>query len=207
MILMIFSTVLAPQDPALTVESLAISATGRPPTSAVPVMTPSAGSPSAVALAKIPSSAKLPGSVSSAMRSRAKSLPAASAALWYFGAPPFSISARTPGRSAWLAISGSGSLPAPREPVARCWFCTFVTSRGYPPLRRVSEIVPQTDGWCTVVPCSRPITSSRRCSRCWMPRVAGYRAPSRSSRQASEPWPPPRWRWPAAECARWPSRP
>ena len=32
MILMIFSTVLAPQDPALTVESLAISATGRPPT-------------------------------------------------------------------------------------------------------------------------------------------------------------------------------
>ena len=51
MIRMIFSTVRAPQDPALTVESLAISATGRPPMVAVPVITPSAGRPGSSALA------------------------------------------------------------------------------------------------------------------------------------------------------------
>ena len=80
MIRMIFSTVRAPQDPALTVESLAISATGRPPTSAVPVTTPSAGSPSASALANRPSSVKLPSSIRNAIRSRANSLPRAAAA-------------------------------------------------------------------------------------------------------------------------------
>src|SRR5579875_2106774 len=79
MILMIFSTVRAPQDPALTVESFAIRATGRPATVAVPVITPSAGRPRASAFAKMPSSARLPGSTSSAIRSRAKSLPAAAA--------------------------------------------------------------------------------------------------------------------------------
>jgi hypothetical protein len=47
MIRMIFSTVRAPHEPAFTVESFAISATGRPPMVAVPVTTPSAGSPSA----------------------------------------------------------------------------------------------------------------------------------------------------------------
>ena len=82
MIRMIFSTVRAPQDPALTVESLAISATGRPPTSAVPVTTPSAGSPSASALANRPSSVKLPSSIRNAIRSRANSLPRAAAASW-----------------------------------------------------------------------------------------------------------------------------
>ena len=51
MIRMIFSTVRAPQEPALTVESLAIRQTGRPSMVAVPVTTPSAGSPSASALA------------------------------------------------------------------------------------------------------------------------------------------------------------
>ena len=80
MIRMIFSTVRAPQEPALTVESFAISATGRPPTVAVPVITPSAGSPSASTLAKAPSSVKLPSSTSRAIRSRANSLPWAAAA-------------------------------------------------------------------------------------------------------------------------------
>jgi hypothetical protein len=51
MILMIFSTVRAPHDPALTVESLAIRQTGRPAMVALPVITPSAGRPSASALA------------------------------------------------------------------------------------------------------------------------------------------------------------
>jgi hypothetical protein len=48
---MIFSTVRAPHEPAFTVESLAIRQTGRPSIVAEPVTTPSAGSPSAIALA------------------------------------------------------------------------------------------------------------------------------------------------------------
>ena len=79
MIRMIFSTVRAPHDPALTVESFAISATGRPSTAAVPVITPSAGRPSARTLANAPSSVKLPSSASRAIRSRANSLPWAAA--------------------------------------------------------------------------------------------------------------------------------
>ena len=82
MIRMIFSTVRAPHEPALTVESLAISATGRPPIVAVPVITPSAGRVGSSALAYRPSSARLSLSVSSAIRSRANSLPLAAAASW-----------------------------------------------------------------------------------------------------------------------------
>src|SRR6202044_2184352 len=111
MILMIFSTVRAPQEPALTVESLAISATGRPSTSAVPVMTPSAGRPSARALAYRPSSVKLPSSTRPAIRARANSLPAASADWWYRGAPPCSTRSRSPA-SPWSAPSGG--------PASRC---------------------------------------------------------------------------------------
>lgn len=51
MIRMIFSTVRAPQLPAFTVESFAIRQTCRPSMVAVPVTTPSAGSPSAIAFA------------------------------------------------------------------------------------------------------------------------------------------------------------
>ena len=80
MIRMIFSTVRAPQEPALTVESFAISATGRPPIVAVPVITPSAGSPAASTFAYRPSSVKLPLSARNAIRSLAKSFPLAAAA-------------------------------------------------------------------------------------------------------------------------------
>src|SRR5438067_10454199 len=83
-ILMIFSTVRAPQEPALTVESFAIRQTGRPSTVASPVITPSAGKPSASALAYMPSSTNDPSSTSSATRSRANSLPRAALAAWYF---------------------------------------------------------------------------------------------------------------------------
>jgi hypothetical protein len=79
MILMIFSTVRAPQDPAFTVESLAISATARPPTVATPVTTPSAGSPAASTFANAPSSLKLPSSTRSAIRSLANIFPLAAA--------------------------------------------------------------------------------------------------------------------------------
>ena len=64
----------------MTVESLAITATSRPPIVAVPVTTPSAGRPSARAFANRPSSVKLPASVSSLIRSRANSFPVAAAA-------------------------------------------------------------------------------------------------------------------------------
>jgi hypothetical protein len=79
---MIFSTVRAPHEPALTVESFAISRTGRPSTVAAPVTTASAGRPSASALASRPSSTNEPSSTSSAIRSRAKSLPLAALAAW-----------------------------------------------------------------------------------------------------------------------------
>src|SRR5215831_10070583 len=113
MIRMIFSTVRAPQDPALTVESLAISATGLPSIAAVPVITPSAGSPSARTLAYRPSSVKLPSSVSSRIRSRAKSLPAFAADSWYFAAPPRSMLARTAAKSECSATRGLYLGPAP----------------------------------------------------------------------------------------------
>src|SRR6516162_1625770 len=113
MIRMIFSTVRAPQEPALTVESLAISATGLPSTVAVPVTTPSAGSPSARTLAYRPSSVKLPSSVSRAIRSRANSLPAAAADSWYLRAPPRSMLARTSARSECSATRGLYLGPAP----------------------------------------------------------------------------------------------
>src|SRR6516165_5841682 len=112
MIRMIFSTVRAPQEPALTVESLAISATVRPSMVAVPVITPSAGSPSARTLAYRPSSVKLSSSVSSAIRSRANSLPAFAAASWYLGAPPRSTPSRTAARSECSATRGLYLGPA-----------------------------------------------------------------------------------------------
>jgi hypothetical protein len=106
---MIFSTVRAPQDPALTVESLAITQTSRPPIRALPVITPSAGSPSARLLAYSPSSTKEPSSVSSAMRSRANSLPLAALAAWYRSAPPAIIRLRI-----WPSASPSTVNVPPR---------------------------------------------------------------------------------------------
>ena len=70
----IFSTVFGPHEPALTVGSFAISATRRPPTSAMPVTTPSAPRPSWSQLASSASSAKDSGSTSRATRSRTRDL-------------------------------------------------------------------------------------------------------------------------------------
>src|SRR5688572_28774036 len=94
---MIFSTVRAPQEPAFTVESLAISATGRPSIVAVPVTTPSAGRSPATTLAKAPSSTNDPSSTRRRTRSRANSLPLPALAWWYFSAPPRSTRARSSG--------------------------------------------------------------------------------------------------------------
>ena len=62
----IFSTVFGPHEPAFTVGSLAISATGRPPIVPMPVTTPSAPRPSASQLASSASSVNEPSSSSRA---------------------------------------------------------------------------------------------------------------------------------------------
>ena len=100
---MIFSTVRRPQDPAFTVESLAITATTRPPTLPRPVITPSAGNSASSALAKAPSSMKLSGSTSMRTRSRANSFPASAFFWWYLAAPPFAIRA-----SSAVSLSSNG---------------------------------------------------------------------------------------------------
>jgi hypothetical protein len=112
MIRMIFSTVRAPHEPALTVESLAMTQTGRPSTVAAPVTTPSAGRPSASALAYAPSSTKEPSSVSRRIRSRANSLPLPALAAWYFSAPPASMRARS--AASWSRSSDTDVLRGAR---------------------------------------------------------------------------------------------
>src|SRR5512137_1724419 len=99
---MIFSTVRKPQLPALTVESLAITATGRPSMVPSPVTTPSAGSSGSWAFASAPSSMKEPSSRSSRSRSRAKSFPASAFFWWYFSDPPL----RTRASSRSIRASG-----------------------------------------------------------------------------------------------------
>src|SRR4051812_13302406 len=85
---MIFSTVLGPHEPALTVGSFAITQTGRPPTFAMPVTTPSAPKPSLSQLASRASSAKVPGSTRRSIRSRTGSLPCwADFSRWRSGPP------------------------------------------------------------------------------------------------------------------------
>src|SRR6266545_1459760 len=101
----IFSTVRAPHEPALTVESLAIRHTGRPSTVAAPVITPSAGSPSDNAFAWAPSSTNDPSSTSRATRSRANSLPLAWLAWWYFSAPPAWIRLRSCSRASLSSVT------------------------------------------------------------------------------------------------------
>ena len=84
----IFSTVLGPHDPALTVGSLAISATVRPPIVPMPVTTPSAPSPSESQLASSASSENEPGSSSRSTRSRTGSLPCLTDFSWWRSGPP-----------------------------------------------------------------------------------------------------------------------
>ena len=69
----IFSTVRAPHEPALTLQSLATTRAARPSTSPWPVTTPSAGRLPARTLASAPSSTNVPSSNNRAMRSRAPS--------------------------------------------------------------------------------------------------------------------------------------
>src|SRR6266571_6105034 len=91
---MIFSTVRAPQLPAFTVGSLAITATPRPSTFPSPVITPSAGSSSASTFAKRPSSMNEPLSSSRSRRSRAVSL-CCSRSLGRYRVPPWRAFSRS----------------------------------------------------------------------------------------------------------------
>src|SRR6188474_477154 len=120
MMRMIFSTVRAPQDPAFTVESLAISATGRPSIVAVPVTTPSAGRSPAETFAKTPSSTNEPSSTRRRTRSRANSLPLAALASWYLTGPPSCTSERS---------SGTGGCPGGCDDTLRTLTARLALSR------------------------------------------------------------------------------
>src|SRR3989440_3714601 len=90
----IFSTVLAPQLPAFTVGSLAMTATWRPSIVPSPVTTPSAGRSSAITFANNPSSTNEPSSSRMASRSRAVSL-CCSRSLGRYLVPPLSAFSRS----------------------------------------------------------------------------------------------------------------
>ena len=116
---MIFSTVFGPHEPAFTVGSLAMTATGRPPTVPMPVTTPSAPRPSSSQLASSASSTNEPSSSSRAMRSRTGSLPCSAAfARWRSGppaeraldAPPAGRSQARPSRR---RVAGRPAVPRP----------------------------------------------------------------------------------------------
>src|SRR5205807_1505281 len=91
------------QDPALTVGSFAISATGRPSTAPRPVTTPSAPKPSCSQLASSASSEKEPSSRRRATRSRTGSLPCWAAFSRWRSGPP----ARARSRAGWRSLMGA----------------------------------------------------------------------------------------------------
>src|ERR1700722_1765147 len=95
----IFSTVLGPHEPALTVGSLAISATVRPPIRPSPVTTPSAPRPSSCQLASSASSANESASSRRATRSRTGSLPCSRAFSRWRSGPPARARSVAPGRA------------------------------------------------------------------------------------------------------------
>ena len=100
----IFSTVRAPHEPAFTVESFAITHTGRPSMRPTPVTTPSAGRSPASALASSPSSTNESSSSSSASRSRTNSL------FWRASFSAFlgEVALRAPGRCARRPLDRRG---------------------------------------------------------------------------------------------------
>src|ERR671923_626727 len=112
---MIFSTVFGPHEPAFTVGSLAISATARPPTEAIPVTTPSAPSPSCSQFASRASSTNESGSTSRATRSRTGSLPCCSDFSWCRRGPPSRARSSASARSVtcWTLPSSAELVPQP----------------------------------------------------------------------------------------------
>src|SRR4051812_46307913 len=114
---MIFSTVFGPQEPAFTVGSFAISATGRPAIDAMPVTTPSAPKPSCSQLASRASSTNESGSTSRATRSRTGSLPWSRDFSWWRSGPPPRARSSASFRSDMASnVSRGGAHRRPRPP-------------------------------------------------------------------------------------------
>src|SRR3954469_6784006 len=111
---MIFSTVLGPHEPALTVGSFAITQTGRPAIAAIPVTTPSAPKPSFSQFASSASSANEPESTSRSILSRTGSLPCSADFSWWRSGPP----ARARSRASWRLFTPR-NLPTDLDPRLR----------------------------------------------------------------------------------------
>src|SRR5437764_3124465 len=107
---MIFSTVLGPHEPALTVGPLAVTEAGRPAIVPEPVTTPSAPSPSSCQLARSPSSTNEPSSRSRSTRSRTGSFPCSAALTRWRSGPP--DSARS--RADWTSVMPANLVPVDR---------------------------------------------------------------------------------------------
>ena len=103
----------------MTVGSLAISATFRPPTSARPVTTPSAPRPSASQLASSPSSENDSGSTSRSTRSRTGSLPCWAVFWWWRSGPPARAAASAASNSVSDRVSLTRRTPPSRPPPRR----------------------------------------------------------------------------------------
>src|SRR3954451_24995852 len=109
----IFSTVLAPHEPAFTVGSLATTQTARPSIVPTPVTTPSAGrsSPGADAFASSASSMNEPSSSSRSMRSRTNSLCCSSSLSASFARLPVrarSLAARISSPAVMTSVASDG---------------------------------------------------------------------------------------------------
>jgi hypothetical protein len=87
---MIFSTVFGPHEPAFTVGSFAMIATGLPAIEPSPVTTPSAPNPSSSQFASSASSANDSASSKRSTRSRTGSFPCCSDFSWWRAGPPLS---------------------------------------------------------------------------------------------------------------------
>src|SRR5260370_35922132 len=101
----------SPAEPALTVESDALKATGRPSMRPTPVTTASAGNSGFWLSANMPSSNSiLPSSSRSLRRSRAKSFFCSRLRAWYFSAPPFLIRSISDANCSALSVMGLHSF-------------------------------------------------------------------------------------------------
>src|SRR5258708_26586190 len=106
-----FWTDFSPAEPALTVESDALKATGRPSMRPTPVTTASAGNSGFWLSANMPSSNSiLPSSSRSLRRSRAKSFFCSRLRAWYFSAPPFLMRSISDANCSALSVMGLHSF-------------------------------------------------------------------------------------------------
>ena len=164
---MIFSTVRAPHEPALTVGSLATTSAGRPSTRPCPVTTPSAGKPGASALASWPSSTKVP--VVEEQRD-----------------PVADVELRL-GRRACRRLVGDGASVASRAAAIRDAQCARRRTRGPRSAARMALTRPAGRGRGRS-PCAAPRTCPRRSRGSWRRGRSG-----RPGYSSMKPLPPKTW--------------